>query len=210
MARIKSEEMGNKILEAAQELFLEKGYMATSTVDIAKKVGCNQALVHYYFRTKQNLFKQIYLNHVNSLIELGKQNIQQCTSVTELVQEIIHLYFTFFTKYPKVPYFFVNELIVSSEHRQMVKECFIDNQMRIMLFNQLTQLIRNDIQAGKIKEINPYALLQNMVSLVLSSFLVLPLYNDFVSSAEEDKQAYLVRREQECIDIILGSLNPNA
>ena len=61
MARIKSEEMENKILEAAQELFLEKGYMATSTVDIAKKVGCNQALVHYYFRTKQNLFKQIYL-----------------------------------------------------------------------------------------------------------------------------------------------------
>ena len=74
MARIKSEEMENKILEAAQELFLEKGYMATSTVDIAKKVGCNQALVHYYFRTKQNLFKQIYLKYVNSLIELGKQN----------------------------------------------------------------------------------------------------------------------------------------
>lgn len=44
--------MQQKIMEAAQTLFLEKGYMATSTVDIAKKVGCNQALVHYYFRTK--------------------------------------------------------------------------------------------------------------------------------------------------------------
>lgn len=208
MAKIPGEEMEKKILEAAQELFLEKGYMATSTVDIAQKVGCNQALVHYYFRTKQNLFKQIYLQYVNSLMQLGRQNIQQCASVTELVQEIIHLYFTFFTKYPKVPYFFVNELIVSSEHRQMVKECFIDNQMRIMLFNQLTQLIRNDIQAGKIREINPYALLQNMVSLVLSSFLALPLYNDFISTDEADKQAYLTRREQECIDIILRSLTP--
>ena len=99
-------------------------------------------------------------------------------------------------------------MIVSSEHRKMVQECFIDNQMRILLFNQLTQLIKSDIEAGKIREINPYALLQNMVSLVLSSFLALPLYNDFISTDEADKQAYLTRREQECIDIILRSLTP--
>lgn len=37
MAKIPGEEMEKKILEAAQELFLEKGYMATSTVDIAQK-----------------------------------------------------------------------------------------------------------------------------------------------------------------------------
>jgi len=206
MAKLTGDDMQQKIIEAAHTLFLEKGYMATSTVDIAKKVGCNQALVHYYFRTKQNLFKQIYLQYVNALMQLGKKNIEQCTSVVDLVHEIIHLYFTFFSQYPNVPYFFVNELTVSSEHRKMVQECFIDNQMRIMLFNQLTQLIRNDIAAGKIRDVNPYALIQNIVSLVLTSFLALPLYNDFISSDEADKQAYLHRREQECEDIILRSL----
>ena len=35
---------------------MEKGFDAVSTTDIARKVGCNQALVHYYFRTKDNLF----------------------------------------------------------------------------------------------------------------------------------------------------------
>jgi AcrR family transcriptional regulator len=52
--------MEQSILDAAEKLFLEKGFAATSTTQIAKEVGCNQALVHYYFRTKDNLFNRIF------------------------------------------------------------------------------------------------------------------------------------------------------
>ena len=48
--------MEEVILETAERLFLEKGFALTSTTEIAKAVGCNQALIHYYFRTKDNLF----------------------------------------------------------------------------------------------------------------------------------------------------------
>ena len=41
------------ILEAAERLFLEKGFALTSTTMIAKEVGCNQSLIHYYFRSKE-------------------------------------------------------------------------------------------------------------------------------------------------------------
>ena len=47
------------ILETAERLFLEKGFGMTSTTEIAKEIGCNQALIHYYFRTKENLFNII-------------------------------------------------------------------------------------------------------------------------------------------------------
>ena len=52
--------MEEAILETAERLFLENGYASTSTTQIAKEVGCNQALVHYYFRTKENLFNTIF------------------------------------------------------------------------------------------------------------------------------------------------------
>lgn len=52
--------MEQLILEKAEELFLEKGFAATSTTMIARAVGCNQALVHYYFRTKDKLFNTVF------------------------------------------------------------------------------------------------------------------------------------------------------
>ncbi len=41
-------EMEKRILSSAKELFLKHGFDAVSTTQIAKKAGCNQALVHYY------------------------------------------------------------------------------------------------------------------------------------------------------------------
>jgi len=41
------------ILEVAERLFLDKSFAKTSTTEIAKKVGCNQAMIHYYYRTKK-------------------------------------------------------------------------------------------------------------------------------------------------------------
>ena len=40
--------METRIREVAQELFFKQGYAATSTTQIAREVGCTQALVHYY------------------------------------------------------------------------------------------------------------------------------------------------------------------
>ena len=44
-----------KILEAASEVFTEKGFAGTRTRDIAEKAGINLALLNYYFRSKEKL-----------------------------------------------------------------------------------------------------------------------------------------------------------
>lgn len=45
-----------RILNAAEILFANNSYSATRISDIAVKAGVNQALVHYYFSTKENLY----------------------------------------------------------------------------------------------------------------------------------------------------------
>ena len=57
-AKNETEPMEQAILRAAERLFLDKGFALTSTTEIAREAGCNQALVHYYFRTKENLFSK--------------------------------------------------------------------------------------------------------------------------------------------------------
>lgn len=48
-----------KIIEAAQRIFTQKGFAATRTRDIAEESGINLALINYYFGSKQKLFKII-------------------------------------------------------------------------------------------------------------------------------------------------------
>lgn len=50
-----------KILEAARKIFLEKGLDGARMQDIADKAGINKAMLHYYFRSKDKLFEQIFL-----------------------------------------------------------------------------------------------------------------------------------------------------
>lgn len=45
----------NRLVAAAQELFLERGYEAVSIADILKKSGVNSGSLYYFFRTKEEL-----------------------------------------------------------------------------------------------------------------------------------------------------------
>ena len=67
-AKNETEPMEQAILRAAERLFLDKGFALTSTTEIAREAGCNQALVHYYFRTKENLFEKIFEQKIRMLI----------------------------------------------------------------------------------------------------------------------------------------------
>ncbi|MDR0865393.1 MAG: TetR/AcrR family transcriptional regulator, partial [Candidatus Symbiothrix sp.] len=56
------------ILQAAEKLFIEKGYAGTRTTEIANVANVNHAMLHYYFRTKEKLFDQIFEQKASQLL----------------------------------------------------------------------------------------------------------------------------------------------
>ena len=48
-----------EILKAAEHEFLTKGYDGARTTSIAQAAGVTHAMLHYYFRTKEQLFDRI-------------------------------------------------------------------------------------------------------------------------------------------------------
>lgn len=49
----------DKILNAAQEEFLEKGFSGTSINDIGKKAGIHKSLIYHHFKNKEDLWKAV-------------------------------------------------------------------------------------------------------------------------------------------------------
>ncbi|MBQ9888196.1 MAG: TetR/AcrR family transcriptional regulator, partial [Bacteroidales bacterium] len=58
----------NRILEAAEAEFLEQGYDGARTISIAERAGVTHAMLHYYFRTKEQLFHRILEEKVDALV----------------------------------------------------------------------------------------------------------------------------------------------
>ena len=65
------------ILNAAERLFVEKGYHAISMREIADAVGMTKAALYYHFRDKEQLFMAILEGVLNELSAL----IEQCRTV---------------------------------------------------------------------------------------------------------------------------------
>lgn len=89
------------ILAAAEKLFLEKGFKAASTTEIAREAGCNQALVHYYFRTKENLFDKIFYAKFETVMDFIDRSIRDDSNIFNSISSIIDEYFHFLTENPR-------------------------------------------------------------------------------------------------------------
>ena len=48
------------LLDAAEQLMRDEGYAAVTSRRVAEKAGLKPQLVHYYFRTMDDLFLELY------------------------------------------------------------------------------------------------------------------------------------------------------
>jgi TetR/AcrR family transcriptional regulator len=58
-----------RILRAAERVFAERGFGAASTAAIARSAGLPKANLHYYFRTKQALYRRVLDNIIARWVE---------------------------------------------------------------------------------------------------------------------------------------------
>jgi Transcriptional regulator len=64
------EERKNELMDAALELFFEKGFNNTAVSDIVKKVGVAQGLFYYYFGSKQDMLDAALDRYIEKLMSV--------------------------------------------------------------------------------------------------------------------------------------------
>jgi len=61
---ITNKNVKDRLLDAAEKLFCERGFKGTSIRDIASSAGCNIASVNYYFGSKEKLYEDVWHRHL--------------------------------------------------------------------------------------------------------------------------------------------------
>ena len=199
---------GNKeqlILEIAEKLFMEKGYTATKTTEIAKEAGVNHALLHYYFRTKENLFNKIYEQKVAQLPESFSINVDDDISFLDKLKKVIESHFDFLSKNPKLPLFIIREIVLDKERKAFI----LNNIFPIgkEVFQNFKNVINKEIQKGAIRQVNTTDLLLNIASVNVFTFVAAQIFFDMdVETDNEKMKTFFDERKKNNVELIINSI----
>ena len=205
---IKSEQsLEQSILEVAERLFLEKGFSMTSTTEIAKEVGCNQALVHYYFRTKDNLFNVIF----EQKFKLFFQGVFEMKNMGELkfqdkLKHIIESHYDILRKNPKMPALILNELSRRPDQIIILREKL--HLLPEQIYAELNKDLEKEIELGNVRNLSLLDIFISMISLNISLFIMMPVLENVLQLTEVQKEFLLEHRKSENVEFILKSLRP--
>ncbi len=194
------------ILEAAEKEFLDKGYTLTKTTEIAKIVGVNHAMLHYYFRTKENLFDKVFQKKVILLANSFMPKIEEELPFVEKVEYIIKAHFDFLASNPKLPFFVLNEFLTNKE--RLDKFPIIAGPAIRNILEKLNAEMKVAIKNKEICAVDPVHLLLDIVSLNVFAFLAHPIIERIAGSFGKEYHSLLDEKRVENVEIILRRLRP--
>ncbi len=206
MGREQEVGLEQKILETAEHLFLEKGFAMTSTTEIAKQVGCNQALVHYYFRTKENLFQSIFERKIKLVIATFQEREMAGLSFEERLKIKIESHFEMVRANPRLPFLVMNEFTTNPARIEAFRQKLVAQPGSV--FRQFDDELRKEIKAGRIRETTTMDLIMNVVSLNAMLFLAGNIFKSISQLSDDQYEMVIEHRKQEHVRVILASLRP--
>ncbi len=202
----RNQNIEKRILWVAERLFLEKGFSGTSTTEIAKAVGCNQALIHYYFRTKEKLFWDVFSPKVEQVVEYLDAPLDESIDFIERIRNVIDFYFGILELDERLAPFIVNELIMHPGRWDKFRDRYLRNESRSSAFNRFESMVEEEIAAGRIRRMRAIDLLMNIMSLTISSFIVAP--KGFASGECDSnlRKEYLDNRREDVKSLVVNGI----
>ncbi|MBQ2375366.1 MAG: TetR/AcrR family transcriptional regulator [Bacteroidales bacterium] len=196
--------MEEQILLVAKELFMQNGYEGVSTTQVAKAAGCNQALVHYYYRTKQNLFKIICQQEIQKMLKILVDIPQEDISFEDFIENIIEAQIGFLKNNPDAPFFIIGELRHNSEVLKMMRELFSEFGKEIV--GKIRMFVEMKQSKGELNDVSVEDLLIDIVSLDVMSFVGQVLFTQILEMDSQTQEAFLERRKTHIKKLILSSI----
>ncbi len=148
--RKKSEEA---ILSAAEEVFAELGFAGASTSQIAERAGIPKANLHYYYQTKEELYRTV-ISKIFRIWLQAAETFDDCDDPADALSRYIRAKMENSLKYPLGSKIWAREIMQGAPRIQD----FLDQTLKTWTASRV-KIIHRWISEGKIEPIEPNYLL---------------------------------------------------
>ncbi|MGN0834448.1 MAG: TetR/AcrR family transcriptional regulator [Candidatus Spyradosoma sp.] len=161
-----------QILSAAKKVFIAKGLEATSMSDIAGEAGISRPSLHYYFRTKENLFLAIFKDIIEEFMPQLGEIIRGSETPEAKVRLFVNKYVDLLAGMPMVPHFVINQIYRDPEG---MAELFLSVESRHGNIAYAVKLIDEFAKKQKLKNFDAQSFCLSLYGQCIFPFLVSPI-----------------------------------
>ncbi len=201
MGKTKEISKEETILIAAEFEFLDKGFDKVTMRGIAEKANVNQALLHYYYRSKEALFNKVLDNKIIIISESFIQIFEKKYSFLEKLEKAIEFHFDFLCKNPELALFIIRDIINNQERLDKIKKLFLP--IMLPLLQKLQKEIDEAAKRKEITKIDAPNLILEIISINVFPFLLLPALE---ITGKKNLQQFLNKKKRENVILILKRL----
>ena len=196
-----------RILEAAVQEFMTKGYAGARTTAIAVAAGVTHAMLHYYFRTKDKLLDRIIESKIGTLRVIMLASLGDPTiPLFDKIKSTIENHQDFIAANPELPRFMINEVLNRPDRMPKVIERLKHHTPLVV--QSLQRQIDEYADRGLCRRVDAGMLMLDIVSLNIFPFSAKPMVNALLGGMMEDREAFVEARKKENLETIMRKLKP--
>lgn len=185
--------------DTARRVFLKEGKMLATTQEIADAAGVNRTLLHYYFRSRDQLFDTVFQEALMKLRQRFHEVIGSNVVFREKIENLIEVFYEELTELPYLETFIALQLNQEPERYQEMFVHLPGGKERIKNF---LKEIQQEMEKGVIPEMKPINYFINLFSLMAYPYVARPIYKNMFTLTDAAYNKLLPERK----DIILSLL----
>ncbi|HET7458975.1 MAG TPA: TetR/AcrR family transcriptional regulator [Gemmatimonadaceae bacterium] len=198
------EERPRQILEAALEVFGERGLGQARLDDIAKRAGLSKGTIYLYFPNKEELFREVVRSVLIERIERAEREADaRSGSASEQLAEYMREWWRFLHS---GGYATLHRLVIGELHAFPDLAEFYAREVIQRAHRLLAGMIRRGIDAGEFRSIDPMVAARMISSMSISQALWCKQRDVFKHTACPANDAVVL---DQLLDFVFSALRPD-
>jgi AcrR family transcriptional regulator len=191
-----------KIFEAATDVFIEKGMDGTRMQDIANYAGINKALLHYYFRTKDQLFNAVFEMIARKVLKKFAPVLDDNLTLEEKIRFFFKEHITFLQANPRLPGFLLNEVNRNPARiKKLLNNVDFDN-----LWLKLYEQHKDELQKYNISQATMPQLMISMAAISVFPFAARGILEGILGKLGIDFNDYMEERKEFAAEFVIKAI----
>jgi AcrR family transcriptional regulator len=204
-------ETERRILDAARIIFIKRGTAGARMQEIAAEAGVNQALLHYYYRSKERLSAAVFQQVASKLFPAVLGVLGSDLSLDDKIDALIATYIDNLAQNPFLPGYLLSELHHEPERVAQFLAAISGGAPGAALapaFAVLGRQIQEAVAAGTMRPITPQQFVVNLISLCVFPFAARPMLSIVMRMDDAGFTQFMEQRRWELPSFFRSALRP--